>query len=67
MAGISLVQKGSHIYLIQEDESGNKRTVYPVTDVNAIIGLGDAQGDLLDQVKSLNKRLTALENKVNYH
>lgn len=67
MVGISLVQKGSHIYLIQEDESGNKRTVYPVTDVNAIIGLGDAQGDLLDQVKSLNKRLTALENKVNYH
>lgn len=67
MAGISLVQKGSHIYLIQEDESGNKRTVYPVTDVNGIIGLGDKQGDLLDQVKSLNKRLTALENKVNYH
>ena len=67
MAGISLVQKGSHIYLIQEDESGDKRTVYPVTDVNAIIGLGDKQGDLLDQVKSLNKRLTALENKVNYH
>lgn len=67
MAGISLVQKGSHIYLIQEDKSGSKRTVYPVTDVNAIIGLGDAQGDLLDQVKSLNKRLTALENKVNYH
>ena len=67
MAGISLVQKGSHIYLIQEDESGNKRTVYPVTDVNALIGLGDKQGDLLDQVKSLNKRLTALENKVNYH
>lgn len=67
MAGISLVQKGSHIYLIQEYESGNKRTVYPVTDVNAIIGLGDKQGDLLDQVKSLNKRLTALENKVNYH
>ena len=67
MAGISLVQKGSHIYLIQEDESGNKRTVYPVTDVNAIIGLGDKQGDLQDQVKTLNKRLTALENKVNYH
>ena len=67
MAGISLVQKGSHVYLMQEDESGEKRTVYPVTDVNAIIGLGDKQGDLLDQVKSLNKRLTALENKVNYH
>ena len=57
----------THVYLMQEDNSGNKRTVYPVTDVNAIIGLGDKQGDLLDQVKSLNKRLTALENKVNYH
>lgn len=59
--------KNTHVYLMQEDESGEKRTVYPVTDVGAIIGLGDAQGDLLDQVKSLNKRLTALENKVNYH
>ena len=59
--------ENTHVYLMQEDESGNKRTVYPVTDVGAIIGLGDAQGDLLDQVKSLNKRLTALENKVNYH
>lgn len=59
--------KNTHVYLMQEDESGNKRTVYPVTDVGAIIGLGGAQGDLLDQVKSLNKRLTALENKVNYH
>lgn len=59
--------KNTHVYLMQEDESGNKRKVYPVTDVGAIIGLGDAQGDLLDQVKSLNKRLTALENKVNYH
>ena len=59
--------KNTHVYLMQEDGSGGKRTVYPVTDVSAIIGLGDAQGDLLDQVKSLNKRLTALENKVNYH
>lgn len=67
MAGIYLVQKGSHIYLIQEDKSGNKRTVYPVTDVNAIIGLGDKQGDLLTQIKDINKRLTALEKKVNYY
>ena len=67
MAGISLVQKGSHIYLIQEDKSGNKRTVYPVTDVNAIIGLGDSQGDLLTQIKDINKRLAALEKKVNYY
>ena len=64
MAGISLVQKGSYIYLIQEDESGNKRTVYPVTDVNASIGLGDKQGHLLTQSKDINKRRTALEKKV---
>lgn len=57
----------THVYLIQEDESGNKRTVYPVTDVNAIIGLGDKQGDLLTQIKDINKRLTALEKKVNYY
>lgn len=57
----------THVYLMQEDESGNKRTVYPVTDVNAIIGLGDSQGDLLTQIKDINKRLTALEKKVNYY
>lgn len=57
----------THIYLMQEDESGEKRTVYPVTDVNAIIGLGDSQGDLLTQIKDINKRLTALEKKVNYY
>ncbi|HJG17652.1 hypothetical protein [Limosilactobacillus vaginalis] len=57
----------THIYLMQEDESGEKRTVYPVTDVNAIIGLGDKQGDLLTQIKDINKRLTALEKKVNYY
>ena len=57
----------THIYLMQEDESGEKRTVYPVTDVIAIIGLGDKQGDLLTQIKDINKRLTALEKKVNYY
>lgn len=57
----------THVYLMQEDESGEKRTVYPVTDVNAIIGLGDSQGDLLTQIKDINKRLTALEKKVNYY
>lgn len=57
----------THIYLMQEDESGEKRTVYPVTDVNAIIGLGDKQGDLLTQIKDINKRLTALEKKVYYY
>lgn len=57
----------THIYLMQEDESGEKRTVYPVTDVNAIIGLGDKQRNLLTQIKDINKRLTALEKKVNYY
>lgn len=59
--------ENTHVYLMQEDGSGNKRTVYPVTDVNAIIGLGDKQGDLLTQIKDINKRLTALEKKVNYY
>ena len=59
--------ENTHVYLMQEDGSGNKRTVYPVTDVNAIIGLGDSQGDLLTQIKDINKRLTALEKKVNYY
>lgn len=57
----------THVYLMQEDESGNKRTVYPVTDVNAIIGLGDKQGDFLTQIHDMDKRITALEKKVNYH
>lgn len=61
------MESNTHVYLMQEDESGNKRTVYPVTDVNAIIGLGDSQGDLLTQIKDINKRLTALEKKVNYY
>lgn len=57
----------THVYLMQEDESGNKQTVYPVTDVNAIIGLGDKQGDLLTQIHDMNNRLKALEKKVNYY
>ena len=64
---MNAMASNTHVYLMQEDESGNKRTVYPVTDVNAIIGLGDKQGDLLTQIKDINKRLTALEKKVNYY
>ena len=59
--------ENTHVYLMQEDGSGGKRTVYPVTDVSAIIGLGDKQGDLLTQIHDMNNRLTALEKKVNYH
>lgn len=59
--------KNTYVYLIQEDDAGNKRTVYPVTDANAIIGLGNKNGSLLEQIEELRNRLTALENKVNYH
>ena len=59
--------KNTHVYLMQEDGSGRKRTVYPVTDVSAIIGLGNSKGDLLSQIQNIEKRLTALENKVNYY
>ncbi|MBV0920958.1 DUF4988 domain-containing protein [Limosilactobacillus reuteri] len=55
-----------HVYLMEEDENG-KHTVYPVTDVNAIIGLGDSKGELLDRINSLEQRIAALEKKVNYH
>ena len=58
--------KNTHVYLMQEDSSGDKRTVYPVTDVSAIIGLNNSKGDLLSQIQSIEKRLTALEEKVNY-
>lgn len=56
-----------HVYLMKEDSSGNKKAVYPVTDVNAIIGFGDDKGSLLDRIKRIEDRLAALENKVNYH
>lgn len=59
--------KNTHVYLMQEDDAGNKRTVYPITDANAIIGLGNKNGSLLEQIEELRNRLTALENKVNYH
>lgn len=61
------MKSNTHVYLMQEDGSGNKQTVYPVTDVNAIIGLGDKQGGLLAQIQDIDNRLTALEKKVNYH
>ena len=59
--------KSTHVYLVKDDGTGNKQTVFPVTDGSAVIGLGNAQGDLISQIDRLDKRLTALEKKVNYH
>lgn len=59
--------KNTHVYLMQENQDGSKTTVYPVTDVGAIIGLGDSKGDLLSRIDDIDKRLKALENKINYH
>lgn len=59
--------KNTHVYLMQDDGTGGKRTVYPVTDVNAIIGLGNSKGDLISRIDDIDKRLKALETKINYH
>ncbi len=59
--------KNTHVYLMQENQDGSKTTVYPVTDVSAVIGLGNQKGDLIGRIEDAEKRITALENKVNYH
>lgn len=57
-----------YVYLEEENKVGSgKHTVYPVTDINAIIGFGNKNGDLLTQINNLEKRVKALEDKVNYH
>lgn len=56
-----------HVYLMEEDGTGTRRNVYPITDVNAIIGFNSSKGDLLSKITELENRLTALEKKVNYH
>ncbi len=52
---------------MEEDGTGTRRNVYPITDVNAIIGFNSSKGDLLSKITELENRLTALEKKVNYH
>lgn len=59
--------QNTHVYLMKDDGAGGKTTVYPVTDVSAVIGLGDSKGDLITRIEDLEKRLTALESKVDYH
>lgn len=56
-----------HIYLMEKDDTGSRHNVYPITDISAIIGLNNSKGDLLSQIKEIDTRLTALEEKVNYH
>lgn len=59
--------RNTYVYLMEDDGANGKKTVYPVTDVNAIIGLGDKNGSLTSRIENIEKRLEALENKVNYH
>lgn len=61
------MSESKHVYLQVVDSAGHKHTVYPVTDVNSIIGLGGQNGDFLTRFTHLEKRVAALENKVNYH
>lgn len=56
-----------HVYLMKDDGNGNKETVYPVTDVSAVIGMGDAQGDLLVRMEQLEERVAKLEKRANYY
>ncbi len=59
--------QNSYVYLMKDDGTGGKTTVYPVTVASAVIGLGDSKGDLITRIEDLEKRLTALESKVDYH
>ena len=56
-----------HVVLYFKDEDGNKHQVFPATDVNSVIGLGDKNGDLVDRIEKLEKRMGDLENRVLYH
>lgn len=56
-----------HVVLYFKDEDGNKHQVFPATDVNSVIGLGDKNGDLVDRLAKLEDRVKSLENRVLYH
>lgn len=56
-----------HVVLYFKDEDGNKHQVFPATDVNSVIGLGNKKGDLVDRLTKLEDRVKSLENRVLYH
>ena len=56
-----------HVKLFVEDDEGNKRQVYPETDIDSVIGMGDQNGDLVDRIAKLEKTVKDLNNFVKYH
>lgn len=56
-----------HVRLMRKDEHGHKQQVFPETDVNSIIGLGNEKGDLVDRLTKLEEKVKQLENRVLYH
>ena len=56
-----------HVQLYYTDKTGNMVQVYPETEVTSVIGLGDKNGDLVDRIEKLEKRMGDLENRVLYH
>lgn len=56
-----------HVKLFVEDDEGNKMQVYPETDIESLIGFGDQNGDLVDRITKLEKKVDNLDNLVRYH
>lgn len=56
-----------HVKLFVEDENGNKMQVYPETDIESLIGFGDKNGDVVDHIAKLEKKVDNLSNLVRYH
>lgn len=56
-----------HVKLFVEDDEGNKRQVYPESDIDSIIGMGDKNGDLVDRIAKLEKTVKDLNDFVKYH
>lgn len=55
-----------HVVLYTIDDEGNKRQIFPQTDIGSIIGMGDTKGGILDKINKLDDRVKALERKINY-